>query len=42
MKMHATLLLSAITALTAMNASASSHREAPNVTRLPAIDSTDF
>jgi hypothetical protein len=42
MKTHATLLLSAITALTAMNASASSHREAPNVTRLPAIDSTDF
>ena len=42
MKTHATLLLGAITALTAMNASASSHREAPNVTRLPAIDSTDF
>ena len=42
MKTQVTLLLSAITALTALNASASSHREAPNVTRLPAIDSTDF
>lgn len=42
MKTHVTLLLGAMTALTAMNAVASSHREAPNVTRLPAIDSTDF
>lgn len=42
MKTHVTLLLGAMTALTAMNAVASSHREAPNVTRLPAVDSTDF
>ncbi|TNC83976.1 MAG: hypothetical protein CSH36_15535, partial [Thalassolituus sp.] len=42
MKTHVTLLLSAMAALSTMNASASSHREAPNVTRLPAIDSTDF
>ena len=42
MKTHVTLLLSAMAALSTMNASASSHREVPNVTRLPAIDSTDF
>ena len=29
-------------ALSSTNVQASSHREAPNVTRLPAVDSTDF
>jgi len=42
MKTQITLLLGAITALSSMQAGASSHREAPNVTRLPAVDATDF
>jgi hypothetical protein len=36
------LLAAAVAAMAPQMASASSHREAPNVTRLPTIDSTDF
>jgi len=36
------LSLAIISALTANVATASSHREAPNVTRMPSIDATDF
>jgi len=42
MKLYFSLLLSAATAITALPAGASSHREAPNVTRLPTIDASDF
>lgn len=45
-KMHraaALTIAAAITAtLTPLTGSASSHREAPNITRMPAVDSTDF
>jgi hypothetical protein len=37
-----TLLASAVAALLPIAASASSHREAPNITRFPTVDSTDF
>ncbi|RYZ85291.1 MAG: DUF4331 domain-containing protein, partial [Moraxellaceae bacterium] len=40
---HLTLIIGAITSGFVANASlASSHREAPNITRSPALDSTDF
>lgn len=40
---HLPLLIAAITAgLVTNTSSASSHREAPNITRAPALDSTDF
>jgi hypothetical protein len=47
MKIRTTALVSALCAaslplLTPIVASGSSHREAPNITRLPAVDSTDF
>ncbi|MDF1763643.1 MAG: DUF4331 domain-containing protein [Oleibacter sp.] len=42
MNIKHTILLSAIVAATSIQVQASSHREAPNVTRLPTIDSTDF
>jgi hypothetical protein len=37
-----TLLASAVAALLPLAAGASSHREAPNITRFPTVDSTDF
>ena len=36
------LTVSAVGVLTTLDASASSHREAPNISRFPALDSTDF
>jgi hypothetical protein len=46
MKVRSGILISAvaaaITATTPMLANASSHREAPNISRLPTVDSTDF
>ena len=42
MKARISFLISAMVALSSTNVQASSHREAPNVTRLPAVDSTDF
>lgn len=36
------ILLAVAAAITAGAAQASSHREAPNITRLPAVDATDF
>ena len=40
---HLPLIMGAISAaLLANTSSASSHREAPNITRSPAVDSTDF
>jgi len=42
MKHRMTLLMGALVALSSTQVQASSHREAPNVTRLPTIDSTDF
>jgi hypothetical protein len=43
MKIRTTALVSALCATALpMLAAASSHREAPNITRMPAVDSTDF
>ncbi len=42
MKIHSGILASALLATLPLLASASSHREAPNITRLPTVDSTDF
>ena len=47
MKIRTTALVSALCAaslplLTPIVASGSSHREAPNITRFPTVDSTDF
>ena len=47
MKIRTTALVSALCAaslplLAPIVASGSSHREAPNITRLPTVDSTDF
>jgi hypothetical protein len=39
---HSGLLAAAIAALLPVAASASSHREAPNIARFPTVDSTDF
>jgi hypothetical protein len=42
MKARSGILFSAVLAALPMIATASSHREAPNITRMPAVDSTDF
>jgi hypothetical protein len=42
MKVRSTAIASAICAALPLLATASSHREAPNITRLPTVDSTDF
>ena len=39
---HYRLVAAAVAATLSFAASASSHREAPNITRLPTVDSTDF
>jgi hypothetical protein len=40
--LNRTLAAAVVTALAASASQASSHREAPNITRLPAVDATDF